>query len=253
MDEKISYAGGEKLRYLLYAKIDECMAKPPGKEARRLLTLYDLQRELDETGIQVPGFSTSKRITEWKGSASDCAYTINCDELSRECFLCVEFYKNRFAVDRASFYIRMHETKSQHRFMDESGISLVYRLLEDFKNIEDEYAKLRYEIERSERLRRITINSIETWAGVICKNISLPYNIVKMESQAVLYLPLQNNNQMEIAIPYNNFQQVMAGLEKTITKYIDLQNECEAKVLITNRGPHKKDTGDNNGCKHKYE
>ncbi|MDR2796303.1 MAG: hypothetical protein LBB47_06310 [Spirochaetaceae bacterium] len=230
----MSYAGNEKLRRLLYARIDEYAGKPAGPETRRLLTLGDLQRELDESGIQIPGFSTLKRIKEWTRGTSDSEYTITCDELSGECFLCMEFYKNRFAVDRASFYIRFYDTKSQHRFIDESGIGLIYRLLENFKNIADEYTKLRGEIDRNEKLRRLTISSIETWLTLICKNISLPYHIVKMESQAVFYLLLRNGRQLEIYIPYNNFQQVMCELENTINKYVDLQNDCMAKVLISN-------------------
>jgi hypothetical protein len=55
-----------------------------------------------------------------------------------------------------------------------------------------------------------------------------------MESQAVLYLLLENGRQLEIYIPYNNFQDVMTGLESTINKYVDLQNDCTAKVLISN-------------------
>jgi hypothetical protein len=55
-----------------------------------------------------------------------------------------------------------------------------------------------------------------------------------MESQAVFYLLLQNGRQLEVYIPYSNFQQVMAELENTINKYIELQNECAAKVLISN-------------------
>ncbi|MDR2445027.1 MAG: hypothetical protein LBD44_03725, partial [Spirochaetaceae bacterium] len=205
----MSYAGNEKLRRFLYAKIDECAGKPARSEAERLLTLGDLQRELDKSGIQMAGFSTAKRVKEWKEGSSDSAYTISCDGLSGECFLRIEFYKNRFAIDRASFYIRFYDTKSQHRFIDESGISLIYRLLDNFKNIAGEYIKLRSEIERGEKLRRLTIGSIETWIGLICKNISRPYHIVKMESQAVLYLLLENGRQLEIYIPYNNFQDVM--------------------------------------------
>ncbi|MDR3355633.1 MAG: hypothetical protein LBO04_00385 [Spirochaetaceae bacterium] len=231
----MSYAGNERLRRLLYAKIDECAGGCAGPEARELLTLGDLQRELDENGARMPGFSTAKRIREWTRGTSDAAYTITCDELSSECFLRVEFYKNRFAVDRASFYIRFYDTKSQHRFIDESGIGLIYRLLENFKNIAEEYVKLRGEIERNEKLRRLTINSIETWLALICKNISLPYHIVKMESQAALYLLLRNGRQLEIYIPYNNFQQILSGLEDTINKYAALQDGSAAKVLISNR------------------
>ncbi|MDR2097837.1 MAG: hypothetical protein LBP37_04885 [Spirochaetaceae bacterium] len=231
----MSYAGNEKLRRLLYAKIDECAGKGAGPEARRLLTLADLQRELDGNGVQVPGFSIEKLVKEWKEGSSDSAYTITCDGISGECFLRLEFYKNRFACDRASFYIRFYETKSQHRFIDESGISLIYRLLESFKTIAGEYAKLRGEIERGEKLRRLTIDSLETWLTLICKNISLPYHIIKMENQAALYLLLQNGRQLEIYIPYSNFQQVLPGLEDTIKQYISMQKDCAAKVLISNR------------------
>jgi hypothetical protein len=199
------------------------------------LTLGDLQRELDGGGIEVPGFSTTKLAREWKQGSSDSEYTISCGELSGECFLRIEFYKNRFACDRAYFYIKFYETKSPQRFIDESGIGLVYRLLENFKGIAEEYARLRAEIERNEKLRRLTIGSIETWLALICKNIALPYRVVKMESQAVLYLLLQNGRQLEIYIPYNNFQQVLAGLEDTINKYVNLQHDCAAKDLISNR------------------
>ncbi|MDR1147415.1 MAG: hypothetical protein LBK66_02175, partial [Spirochaetaceae bacterium] len=204
-------------------------------ERERILTLGDLQRELDESGIQARGFSTTKLVKEWKQGSSDSAYTITCGELSGECFLRIEFYKNRFAIERASFYIRFYETKSQHRFIDESGISLIYRLLENFKDIAEEYTGLRAEIERNEKLRRLTISSIETWLTLICKNISLPYRVVKMENQAALYLLLQNGRQLEIYIPYNNFQQVLGGLEDTINKYVYLQTGSAAKVLISNR------------------
>jgi hypothetical protein len=231
----MSYSGNEKLRRLLYEKINECAGKGPGPERERILTLGDLQRELDEGGIQSPGFSTTKMVKEWKVGSSDSAYTITCGELSGECFLRIEFYKNRFAIDRAYFFIRFYETKSPHRLIEEDEISLVYRLLENFKDIAEEYARLRAEIERNEKLRRLTITSIETWLTLICKNISLPFHIVKMENQAALYILLQNGRQLEIYIPYNNFQYVLGGLEDTINKYVNLQNGCAAKVLISNR------------------
>jgi hypothetical protein len=231
----MNYAGNEKLRRFLYAKIDECAGRGAGPERWRILTLGDLQRELDGGGIEAPGFSTTKLVKEWKPGSSDSEYTISCGELGGECFLRIAFYKNRFATDRAYFYIKFYETKSQQRFLDEIGIGLVYRLLENFKSIAEEYARLRAEIERNEKLRRLTINSIETWLTLICKNMALPYHVVKMESQAVLYLLLQNGRQLEIYIPYNNFQQVLAGLEDTISKYVNLQNGCAAKVLISNR------------------
>ncbi|MDR0684169.1 MAG: hypothetical protein LBF83_03480 [Spirochaetaceae bacterium] len=231
----MSYDGNEKLRRFLYKKIYEYAKEPAGPERLRLLTLGDMQRELDENGIQIPGFSMSKRIREWSQGSSDSTYTITCDELNSECFFCLEFYKNRFAIDRVSFYMRFYDIKSQQRFIDESEISFVYRLIENFKDIAEEYIKLRGEIERGEKLRQLTSNSIETWLALICKNISLPYHIVKMKSRMVFYLLLENGRQLEIYIPYNNFQPVMASLENTINKYLALQNDCAAKVLISNR------------------
>jgi hypothetical protein len=55
-----------------------------------------------------------------------------------------------------------------------------------------------------------------------------------METKLVASILLETKTQLDISIPYKNFQEIMPGLLDTIKIYEDMQKNSKAKILIKN-------------------
>jgi hypothetical protein len=203
--------------------------KPIGDGEKYPSSLKDFQKELETTGIRVTGFKTmtKKSVTEYYDS-----YIItsnqDTDKLSFELslpkgrrakgiFIC---YANGIRILNVSGYIT-------------NLIRPLYRILEDYQNIVNKVQEAMAEEEKKEKLRELANGSIEVWLRVVFQKIALPYQIQKRKDKTELFVNMRNGRQLEIAIPFDNFQEILPRIEIIIKKYRDLQAELSPKVLIS--------------------
>lgn len=223
-----------KLSDFLYRRLKSCDDKPAGPEAERLKNIDDLIAELENTGIQVDGFTTTKTHKEIYGRSLSI-YVVTCNALpADECFACITDEESSHGNHQVYFYAQIYEAKTHDKYMNNSNFGFVFRFLERFVKTAQEFPAHRAVYEKREKINEFTSNSIDTWLKQICKELTLPYILEKQRTRSVLTVLLDDNTQLSIEIRNKEFQEVIPQVLETIQIYENLRKTRKGRVLITN-------------------
>jgi hypothetical protein len=224
-EDEITY----KLRGFLYSRIEHCHGEPPIRVAARLKNISDLIAELDDGGIQVKSFSTVK-TKEQHGKKMSTVYTITKDTLpASSCFTRLCLTENKL-----DFSTSIYEISSSATEVTDKNFGFIFRFLGRFEKTIELLHKYRADYEKQKKATEFTMDSYDTWLDQICKKLTMPYFLEKGGTRTVLGVLVDQDTQLEIAIPYKKFQEIMPEVMNIIQSYEHLRETCKARVLIKN-------------------
>lgn len=223
----------DKLRHFLQRKMTAC-CKAVEKSGYDAKSIAELAEELESTGIGVPHFYSEEHKDPYHSNGGYIVKHENCPE---NYFLGMRFNKKALTSPHShqELYLKFGWNEESCYSVNFSNYcAVVYKILERFEDIVQEYKAYEFELDKQEKILEITANSIDTWIHTICKEAGHPYTINKMETKLVASILLETKTQLDISIPYKKFQEIMPGLLDTIKIYEDMQKNCKAKILIKN-------------------
>ena len=236
------------LSTFLNKRIHTYMRKPDGPEAARLHSVKDFIAELAHGGIQLEGFTTTRReerSAPFRPRGIHTIYTITCGALpASECFVCIDcgpssstkFYAEtgeRFDSS-VQFYARVYDAltyRGQSIYDDDFGF--VFRFLEHIEEIAAELPGVRAQFEKQQKIKELTHDSIRTWFTQICEELGCSYSIDIKKIHTRLYVKLDDKTQLEIVVQHSKFQKIMPELSSLIQAYTAVFKANKVRALIT--------------------
>jgi hypothetical protein len=237
----------QNLSTFLNRRLNSCTHKPAGPESARLHSVKDFLAELEQTGIQIKGFTTTMKEESsgsFRNPSINHLYTITCDALpASECYVCIEpggrsTSSTGSFSSSTQFYARIYDAMTYYgEFVYDNNFGFVYRFLEQFEAIAAELPDVRAKFEKQQKINELTRNNIEVWFSQICEELGYPYNMDMGKIRSKLFVKLDAKTQLEIIIQHKNFQEVMPELSGLIKTYSALLEGSKARVLIGNTSP----------------
>ncbi|MDR1398818.1 MAG: hypothetical protein LBJ41_02715 [Treponema sp.] len=240
------------LSALLNRRIQSCTHKSAGPELARLHSVEDFVAELEHGGVQLEGFTTTRReecSNRLRPKSVHTIYTITCDALpASECFVCIEcgsVSATKLSSETGEcysspvqFYARLYDAMMYYgQTIYDNDFGFVFRFLERFEEIASEVPLIRAKFQKQRKIKELTQDSIKAWFVQICEELGCPYFIEVKRVQSKLYVRLNEKTQLEIVVPHATFQKVMPELSGIIQTYTALFESTKARVLMSNVAP----------------
>jgi hypothetical protein len=207
---------------------DYIKTKTATPEEERLMNTDSFIAELDSATFA--GFTIVKQETNGRPS-----YTITCDAHS-DCFIDIWMKQSYELKDNGKYDFFccawISGIHSDTILLSAVEGSVIIRFLQDIENTIKEFDKRKKKFEDMERDKELSQNQIDVEIARVCAEIKRPYHIIKQSFSSALYVLLEDNSCLNIAIPHKNAMEMLPGLSNIIQKYIYLQKTSKAKVLI---------------------
>ena len=125
--------------------------------------------------------------------------------------------------------VKLYDLNYRYKLKSETEVPFfLYRLLEEFENIEREYLQL---IERFNRLKE-TANIIRKRIEEHFLGSGYSYNLTETDNKILLVIPLRNGVQLSIPVYYSKYEQILPYIITTVKAYEDVVSSSKIKVFI---------------------
>jgi len=125
--------------------------------------------------------------------------------------------------------VKLYDINYRYKLKSEAEVPFfLYRLLEEFGNIERDYLQL---IERFNQLQE-AVNIIRKRIAEYFLNSSYRYYLTETEDKILLTVPLRNSVQLSIPVYYSKYKQILPHIMTTLKAYEDVVAASKIKVFI---------------------
>jgi hypothetical protein len=186
------------------------------------------------TGVPLEGFKSCRFAEFPPWPEDDLIYGISCDRYdTKDFYITLAAEKgNRQREIFIYLSVEMDGVHSGQLRLFDDNCSVVFHVMERLDTIHKQVCAARVRYEKQAKILELRQGSVETWLNSLCAHLTQPYHISLQQAQAVLYILLPNDIYLNIAIPYNKFQEMIPELPAIIQNYVDVQTSSPARILL---------------------
>jgi hypothetical protein len=140
-----------------------------------------------------------------------------------------DYYNRNFVL------IVMYKNKCKYAIKAYEDVPyVVSAIVKNFTLLEKEYLQFSDELDKSDKITDVSINSIKTWLKELLRDSGYTYYTEESDNKIILSVKMKNGTQLNVPIYNKRFQKIMPELMNVIKEYEKLIDEKGVKVLISN-------------------